>query len=52
MASSGRLAVAGMVNVLGWIRVGRDMARFSLISLRLYVWLCGVVEVLQFEGVG
>jgi hypothetical protein len=35
-----------VVDVLGWIGVGRDMARFSLISLRLCVWLCGVVEVL------
>jgi hypothetical protein len=37
---------------LDWTTVGRDVARFSLISLRLCVWLCGVVEVLQFEGVG
>jgi hypothetical protein len=41
-----------MVDVLGWIGVGGDVARFSLISLRLCVWLGGVVEVLQLEGVG
>jgi hypothetical protein len=35
-----------MVDVLGWISVGGDVARFSLILLRLCVWLCGVVEVL------
>jgi hypothetical protein len=39
-------------DMLGWITVGRDIVRFSLISLRLCVWLGGVVEVLQFEGVG
>jgi hypothetical protein len=33
-------------DVLGWTMVGRDITRFSLISLRLCVWLCGVVEVL------
>jgi hypothetical protein len=32
--------------------VGGDIDKSSLISLRLYVWLGGVVEVLQFEGVG
>jgi hypothetical protein len=41
-----------VVDVLGWIGVGGDMARFSLVLLRLCVWLCGVVEVLQLEGVG
>jgi hypothetical protein len=40
-----------VVDVLGWIGVSGDVARFSLVSLRLCVWLCGVIEVLQFEGV-
>jgi hypothetical protein len=31
--------------------VGRDVDKSSLISLRLCVWLCGVVKVLQLEGV-
>jgi hypothetical protein len=31
--------------------VGRDVDKSSLVSLRLCEWLCGVVEVLQFEGV-
>jgi hypothetical protein len=31
--------------------VGRDIDKSSLVSLRLCVWLCGVVEVLQLEGV-
>jgi hypothetical protein len=39
-------------NVLGWIGISGDMARYSLISLRLCVWLGGVVEVLQLERVG
>jgi hypothetical protein len=39
-------------DVLGWIGVGGNVARFSLVSLRLYVWLGGVIEVLQLEGVG
>jgi hypothetical protein len=39
-------------DALDWIAVGGDMARFSLVSLRLCVWLGGVIEVLQFEGVG
>jgi hypothetical protein len=41
-----------VVNVLGWIGVGGDVARSSLILLRLCVWLCGVIEVLQLKGVG
>jgi hypothetical protein len=32
--------------------VGGDVDKSSLVSLRLYEWLCGVVEVLQLEGVG
>jgi hypothetical protein len=39
-------------DVLGWISIGGDMARFNLVSLRLCVWLSGVVKVLQLEGVG
>jgi hypothetical protein len=39
-------------NVLGWSGVGGDVARFSLVSLRLCVRLGGVVEVLQLKGVG
>jgi hypothetical protein len=31
--------------------VGRDVNKSSLVSLRLCEWLCGVVEVLQLEGV-
>jgi hypothetical protein len=31
--------------------VGRDVDKSSLMSLRLCEWLCGVVEVLQLEGV-
>jgi hypothetical protein len=31
--------------------VGRDVNKSSLISLRLCVWLGGVVEVLQLKGV-
>jgi hypothetical protein len=31
--------------------VGRDVDKSSLVSLRLCVWLCGVVKVLQLEGV-
>jgi hypothetical protein len=31
--------------------VGGDVDKSSLISLRLCVWLCGVVKVLQLEGV-
>jgi hypothetical protein len=31
--------------------VGGDVDRSSLVSLRLCVWLCGVVEVLQLERV-
>jgi hypothetical protein len=31
--------------------MGGDVDRSSLISLRLCVWLCGVIEVLQLEGV-
>jgi hypothetical protein len=38
-------------DMLGWTTMGRDIARFSLVSLRLCVWLCGVVKVLQLEGV-
>jgi hypothetical protein len=37
--------------MLCWTTVGRDVARFSLISLRLCIWLGGVVKVLQLEGV-
>jgi hypothetical protein len=32
--------------------VGRDVDKSSLVLLRLCEWLCGVVEVLQLEGVG
>jgi hypothetical protein len=32
--------------------VGGDVDKSSLVSLRLCEWLCGVIEVLQFEGVG
>jgi hypothetical protein len=39
-------------NMLGWITVGRDVARFSLILLRLCIWFSGVIKVLQLEGVG
>jgi hypothetical protein len=38
--------------VLGWIGISGDVARFSLVSLRLCVWLGGVIEVLQLKGVG
>jgi hypothetical protein len=31
--------------------VGGDVDKSSLVSLRLCEWLCGVVEVLQLEGV-
>jgi hypothetical protein len=31
--------------------VGGDIDKSSLVSLRLCEWLCGVVEVLQLEGV-
>jgi hypothetical protein len=31
--------------------VGGDIDKSSLMSLRLCEWLCGVVEVLQLEGV-
>jgi hypothetical protein len=37
--------------VLGWTTIGGDVARSSLVLLRLCVWLGGVVEVLQLEGV-
>jgi hypothetical protein len=36
---------------LGWTTVGGDVIRSSLVSLRLCVLLCGVVEILQLEGV-
>jgi hypothetical protein len=40
---------------MGWglvgTAVGRDVDKSSLVSLRLCEWLCGVVEVLQLEGV-
>jgi hypothetical protein len=42
----------GIATMLGWTTVGGDKARSSLILLRLCVWLGGVVEVLQLEGVG
>jgi hypothetical protein len=32
--------------------VGGDVDKSSLVSLRFCEWLCGVVEVLQLEGVG
>jgi hypothetical protein len=38
-------------NMLGCITIGGDVARFSLVSLRLCVWLSGVIEVLQLERV-
>jgi hypothetical protein len=41
-----------MDDMLGWIAVGSDITKFSLISLRLCVWLGGVIKVLQLEGVG
>jgi hypothetical protein len=41
-----------VVNGLDWISVGGDVARFSLVSLRFCIWLGGVIEVLQLEGVG
>jgi hypothetical protein len=31
--------------------MGGDVDKSSLVSLRFCVWLCGVVEVLQLEGV-
>jgi hypothetical protein len=31
--------------------MGGDVDKSSLVSLRLCEWLCGVVEVLQLEGV-
>jgi hypothetical protein len=41
--------------VLDWgldrTAVGGNIDKFSLMSLRLCEWLCGVVEVLQLEGV-
>jgi hypothetical protein len=37
---------------LGRIVVGGDMVKSNLISLRFCVWLGGVIEVLQLEGVG
>jgi hypothetical protein len=43
--------VGGGWDVLGWTTVGGDVAKFSLISLRLCIWLCGVIKVLQFKGV-
>jgi hypothetical protein len=36
---------------LGWVTVGGDVVKSSLVSLRLCVWLCGVVKVLQLKGV-
>jgi hypothetical protein len=38
----------GLVGIV----VGGDVDKSSLVSLRLCEWLCGVVEVLQLEGVG
>jgi hypothetical protein len=38
-------------DMLGWTTVGGNVTKFSLISLRLCVWLCGVIKVHQFEGV-
>jgi hypothetical protein len=41
--------------VLDWgldgTAVGSDVDKSSLVSLRLCEWLCGVIEVLQLEGV-
>jgi hypothetical protein len=37
----------GLVGIV----VGGDVDKSSLVSLRLCEWLCGVVEVLQLEGV-
>jgi hypothetical protein len=37
--------------IVGGIVVGGDIDKSSLVSLRLCEWLCGVVEVLQLEGV-
>jgi hypothetical protein len=31
--------------------VGGDVDKSSLVSLRLCVWLCGVIKVLQLKGV-
>jgi hypothetical protein len=38
-------------DMLGWIAMGGDVARFSLVSLRLCVWFGGAIEVLQLKGV-
>jgi hypothetical protein len=41
--------------VLDWgldgTAMGRDVDKSSLVSLRLCEWLCGVIEILQLEGV-
>jgi hypothetical protein len=37
---------------VNWTTMGGDIVRSSLILLRLYVWLGGVIEVLQLKGVG
>jgi hypothetical protein len=55
----GKLGEAGCCGgccVMDWgldgTAVGRDVDKSSLVSLRLCIWLGGVVEVLQFKGVG
>jgi hypothetical protein len=52
----GKLREAGCCG--GWLTwgldgttVGGEVVKSSLVSLRLCEWLCGVVEVLQLEGV-
>jgi hypothetical protein len=38
-------------NMLDWTTVGGDVIRSNLVSLRLCIWLCGVIKILQFKGV-
>jgi hypothetical protein len=45
----------GCCDVDGWLggtTVSGNVIRFNLVSLRFCEWLCGVVKVLQLEGVG
>jgi hypothetical protein len=42
------VAVWGLVGTV----IGGDVDKSSLVSLSLCEWLCGVIEVLQLEGVG
>jgi hypothetical protein len=48
----GFVSCCDMDGWLGGTTVSGDVIRFNLISLRFCEWLCGVVEVLQLEGVG